>query len=929
MSSLLRKIFGTSNDREIRRIAPIVEEIKLQEQRLKALSDIELRGLTATLKTRHENGESLDDLLTDSFALVREASVRTLGMRHYDVQMIGGAVLHSGKIAEMKTGEGKTLCATLPVYLNALSGQGVHVVTVNDYLARRDAEWMGKIYNFLGMSVGVVTVGSDYRERKEAYSCDITYGQNNEFGFDYLRDNMKLELEEMVQPVHNFAIVDEVDSILIDEARTPLIISGASRELFNEYQEADRLVRRLKPEIDYSEDLKHRQVTLTEEGVKKVEELLRIDNLYDPIHIEKVHHLNQALRAHVVMKSDVDYVVKDNQVVIVDEFTGRLMPGRRWSDGLHQAIEAKEGVTIAAESQTLATITFQNFFRMYNKLAGMTGTADTEAAEFKKIYNLDVVIIPTNMPMIRDDFQDVVYPGKRGKLDAILSEIVELNGRGQPVLVGTANIEQSEIISARWRREGVQHNVLNAKHHEREAEIVAQAGRVKAVTISTNMAGRGTDILLGGNPEFLAASEAGTKDPEDPIFQEALTHYRGVCKAEREQVLASGGLHILGTERHESRRIDNQLRGRSGRQGDPGSSRFYISLEDDLMKRFGGEKMQAIMMRVGVKEHEAIEGKLVTRAIENAQKKVEGMHFDTRKHLLEYDDVMNKHREVIYTLRSKIIRAEEINADILEMIGDVIEHLILIRAEDRQSPDSWDLEGIFREFNSIFGESLSFDNFRTEHPHYGQEIAQILFEHLQGIALRKRQERQAQWGNDLIGRFERWVYLTAIDFHWKEHLVNMDHLKEGIGLRGYNQRNPLHEYQREALELFKEMLISIKITVLQNDYNQQFMTDEEVAERERLAIEAQRKRDAQARAIHQDASAASAKETTPENLGNRANRRRLEAQDKNKERHPPRAAEVPTYAPTEAPLSEAVRVKKADARKKNKDARKARKQARK
>lgn len=925
MLSLLRKVFGSSNEREVRRMFPIVDEIARLEQGLKNLTDLELRSKTDELKARHANGATLDDLLPEAFALVREASVRTLGLRHYDVQMVGGMVLHQGRIAEMKTGEGKTLCATLPVYLNALSGKGVHVVTVNDYLARRDAEWMGQIYNFLGMSVGVVTVGSDYRERKDAYNCDITYGQNNEFGFDYLRDNMKLELEEMVQPVHNFAIVDEVDSILIDEARTPLIISGASRELFNEYHEADRNVRKLKAEEHFSEELKHRQVTLTEEGVHQVEQLLEIDNLYDPVNIEKVHHINQALRAHVIMKRDVDYVVKEGQVIIVDEFTGRLMPGRRWSDGLHQAIEAKEGVAIAAESQTLATITFQNFFRMYNKLAGMTGTADTEAPEFKKIYNLEVVIIPTNMPMVRIDHADVVYSGRVGKLKAIKNEIVELHDRGQPVLVGTANIEQSEIISTLLRRDGVPHNVLNAKHHEREAEIVAQAGRIGAVTISTNMAGRGTDILLGGNPDFLAAAEVGTKDPEDPAFQEALVHYRSVCREERARVIEAGGLHILGTERHESRRIDNQLRGRSGRQGDPGSSRFYISLEDDLMKRFGGEKMQAIMTRVGLKDDDAIEGSLVARAIENAQRKVEGMHFDTRKHLLEYDDVMNKHREVIYSLRGRILRAEAIDTDVREMVGDVIEHLIVSRADEKQSPELWGIAEAVREFNAIFGLSFSAEEFLAEHPRYGTEIAQILYERMQELAFKRRDERLSQLGADLIGRFDRWVYLTAIDFHWKEHLVNMDQLKEGIGLRGYNQRNPLHEYQKEALELFSEMLLSVKITVLQNAYNQQFLTDEEVAERERQAIEAQRKREAQARAIHQEATTESAKESIPEPVGNRAMRRKVETQEKITRPEIPKEY----YAPTDVPLSEALRVRKSDSRKKNKDARKARKNAKK
>lgn len=909
-SYIFKKIFSSSNEREIKAISPLIYEISRRESKLKGLSDIELSSKTQQLKLRHSNGESLDNLLPDAFALVREASVRTLGMRHYDVQMIGGVVLHRGRIAEMKTGEGKTLCATLPVYLNAISGKGVHVVTVNDYLAKRDAEWMGRIYSFLGMSVGVVTVGDDYSKRKDAYACDITYGQNNEFGFDYLRDNMKLELDEIVQSRHNFAIVDEVDSILIDEARTPLIISGSSRESFEDYQEADKVVRKLSAEEHYTEDLKGRQVMLTDEGAKKVEDLLSLDNLYDPTNITKVHHINQALKAHVAMKCDVDYVVKDSQIIIVDEFTGRLMPGRRWSDGLHQAIEAKERVPIAAESRTLATITFQNFFRMYSKLAGMTGTADTEAAEFRKIYNLSVVIIPTNMPMIRKDYPDVVYLNKAGKLNAIRNEIARLHRYGQPVLVGTANIEQSEIISEMLRKDTIPHNVLNAKHHEKEAEIIAQAGRIGAVTISTNMAGRGTDILLGGNPEFLAAMEAGTRDIENQEYSEALERYRIACKEERAKVIELGGLHILGTERHESRRIDNQLRGRSGRQGDPGSSKFYISFEDDLMRRFGGERMQSIMSTVGLKDDEPIAANIVSRSIENAQKKVEAMHFDTRKHLLEYDDVMNKHRDVIYSLRYKVLKVVVVTTEIEEMIGDVVEYLILNRIDDKQTTVSNDIIPlILGELNPIFGTSISEEELSFNQQCGPAEAAQFLYDKLHNLVMLRRQQRLEHWSPTLIGRFDRHIYLESIDSHWREHLVAMDHLKEGIGLRGYNQKNPLHEYQREALGIFSDMLLSVKISVLQKSYNHQLPTQEEIAEFERKAIEMQHKREAQARAVHADSS--HSEEAKP-----------IRKKDREESTQPRKdEAKEREHAYLE-------KMKKEEARKKNKEAKKARKKNR-
>src|SRR5580700_5765706 len=595
------------------------------------------------------------EILPPVFAVVREASKRTIGQRHFDVQLIGGMILHQGRIAEMKTGEGKTLAETLPAVLNALSGRGVHVVTVNDYLARRDSEWMGRIYNFLGLSVGVIVHGVPDQDRKAAYGADITYGQNNEFGFDYLRDNMKFNLNDYVQREHNFAIVDEVDSILIDEARTPLIISGASEESTDTYYVVDRAIPKLRKEEHYSIDEKLKTVTLTEEGVTRAEQLLGVENLYDPRNILVLHHVNQALKAHTLFKRDVDYVVKDGEVIIVDEFTGRLMPGRRWSDGLHQAVEAKEGVKIESENQTLATITFQNYFRMYKKLSGMTGTADTESVEFREIYNLDVMVIPTNQPMIRIDNHDVIYKSEDEKFDAVIQEIQDCHERGQPVLVGTVSIEKSERVANQLKKTAVKHSVLNAKNHEREAEIVAQAGRFGAVTISTNMAGRGTDIVLGGNSEFMAAAEAGTRDPNDEKFRAALEKYRAQCLAEREQVLAAGGLHILGTERHESRRIDNQLRGRSGRPGDPGSSRFFLSLEDDLLRIFGADKLKGLMGRIGMEDNEPIEHRWISKAIENAQKKVESHNFDIRKHLLEYDDVMNKQREVVYHRRKELL----------------------------------------------------------------------------------------------------------------------------------------------------------------------------------------------------------------------------------------------------------------------------------
>ena len=709
ISLVARKIFGSKNDREMKRLRPDVDEINRLEPEISALSDDELRAKIAEWKAnisaieeREQREEAMLEILPPVFAVVREAAKRTIGQRHFDVQLIGGMMLHQGRIAEMKTGEGKTLVATLPAVLNALSGRGVHVVTVNDYLARRDSEWMGRIYNFLGLTVGVVVHGVTDQDRKVAYRADITYGQNNEFGFDYLRDNMKFNLEDYVQREHNFAIVDEVDSILIDEARTPLIISGASEESTDTYYVVDRVIPRLKPEEHYTIDEKMRTVSLTEEGVTRVEQLLGVENLYDPRNILLLHHANQGLRAHTLFKRDVDYVVKEGEVIIVDEFTGRLMPGRRWSDGLHQAVEAKENVKIESENQTLATITFQNYFRMYKKLSGMTGTADTEAVEFKEIYQLDVVVIPTNQPMIRIDNHDVVYKTEDEKFDAVIDEIQDCHERGQPVLVGTVSIEKSERVAEKLKKTGVKHYVLNAKNHEREAEFVAQAGRFGAVTISTNMAGRGTDIVLGGNPEFMAAAEAGTQEPTDPNFQAALAKYVDQCEGEREKVLKAGGLHILGTERHESRRIDNQLRGRSGRQGDPGSSRFYISLEDDLLRIFGADRLKGLMGRIGMEDDVPIEHRWISRAIENAQKKVEAHNFDIRKHLLEYDDVMNKQREVVYHRRRELLSGASLKDDVLDMCDALIEEIVDAHGNNEIDPAEWDWKAIDDAFFKQF-----------------------------------------------------------------------------------------------------------------------------------------------------------------------------------------------------------------------------------
>jgi len=834
ISLVARKIFGSKNEREIKRLRPDVDEINRLEPETSALSDDELRAKIAEWKAnisaieeRERRDDAMLEILPQVFAVVREASKRTIGQRHFDVQLIGGMILHQGRIAEMKTGEGKTLVATLPAVLNALAGRGVHIVTVNDYLARRDSEWMGRIYKFLGLTVGVVVHGVTDQERKVAYRADITYGQNNEFGFDYLRDNMKFNIEDYVQREHNFAIVDEVDSILIDEARTPLIISGASEESTDTYYVVDRVIPRLKPEEHYTIDEKMRTVALTEDGVTRVEQLLGVENLYDPRNILLLHHANQGLRAHTLFKRDVDYVVKEGEVIIVDEFTGRLMPGRRWSDGLHQAVEAKENVKIESENQTLATITFQNYFRMYKKLSGMTGTADTEAVEFKEIYKLDVVVIPTNQPMIRIDNHDVVYKTEVEKFDAVIEEIRDCHERGQPVLVGTVSIEKSERVADKLKKTSVKHYVLNAKNHEREAEIVAQAGRFGAVTISTNMAGRGTDIVLGGNPEFMAAAETGTRDPADPNFQAALAKYVEQCKAEREKVLEAGGLHILGTERHESRRIDNQLRGRSGRQGDPGSSRFYMSLEDDLLRIFGADRLKGLMGRIGMEDNEPIEHRWISRAIENAQKKVEAHNFDIRKHLLEYDDVMNKQREVVYHRRRELLSGTSLKADVLDMCDALIEEIAEAHADSEVDAAQWDWKAIDDAFFKQFKFRPGF-NAQTEVAGKPVQSADDLIEIASERVHQLYDQREAEFTEPVMRQIEKIVMLQTLDSLWKDHLLAMDHLKEGIGLRGYAQVNPLVEYQKEGFTMFEALMAVMQQDVVEKVYSVQVQRQQDV-----------------------------------------------------------------------------------------------------
>ena len=852
----LTKLFGSSNQRFLKSITPLVEKINSLEPSVQALSDDELRARTAIFKERVQRAVGdvtdkeerkrreravLDELLPEAFAVVREASVRTTGMRHFDVQLIGGTVLHQGKIAEMRTGEGKTLVATLPSYLNALTGRGgVHVVTVNDYLASRDAEWMGQIHRFLGLEVGCIQNDMDDFERQAAYAADITYGTNNEFGFDYLRDNMKFDLTTCVQRGHYFAIVDEVDSILIDEARTPLIISGPSDEATDKYKNADAIIPHLKKgeDIDgkktgdYVVDEKAHTAVLTEEGVDKAERLLGVGNLYDPSNMELLHCVEQALKAHTLYKLDHQYVVQDGEVIIVDDFTGRLMKGRRWSDGLHQAVEAKEGVEIEKENQTLATITLQNYFRLYEKLSGMTGTAETEAAEFASTYKLDVIVIPTHMPMVRADNSDVIYRTLPEKWDAVIQEIKQCYDKGQPALVGTVSVENSELISRRLMKEKVPHNVLNAKYHEREAEIVAQAGRKGSVTIATNMAGRGTDILLGGNPDFMAREflkkeEVDPDDATDEQWRGAFATAKRIVEDEHKEVVELGGLHILGTERHESRRIDNQLRGRSGRQGDPGSSRFFLSLEDDLMRIFAGDKVKALMQRLGMEHGVAIESKMVSKRIAAAQKSVEGRNFEARKHLLEYDDVMNKQRETIYGLRRQLMEEPDQRDYLLgdppssgvayDLLSDITRQYL----NPDVSQDAWDIENYKIQIKTIY--DLDPDSERIDIPNMtSQEVVDAIWERLK-VNYEKKEE---QIGPEAMRTYERIIMLNIIDAQWKDHLLSLDHLKQGIGLVGYGQKDPLVEYKKQSFDLFQEMLDRIDTSTIRSLFNLQVVSEQ-------------------------------------------------------------------------------------------------------
>ncbi|HEV8426873.1 MAG TPA: preprotein translocase subunit SecA [Pyrinomonadaceae bacterium] len=852
----LTKVFGSSNQRFLKTIQPMVEEINSLESSVKALSDEQLRARTAEFKElvqravgdvtdkeerKRRERAILDEILPEAFAVVREASVRSTGMRHFDVQLIGGIVLHQGKIAEMRTGEGKTLVATLPSYLNALTGRGgVHVVTVNDYLASRDAEWMGQIHRFLGLEVGCIQNDMDDFERQAAYAADITYGTNNEFGFDYLRDNMKFDLATCVQRGHYFAIVDEVDSILIDEARTPLIISGPSDEATDKYKNADAIIPHLnkgedidgKKTGDYVVDEKAHTAVLTEEGVDKSERLLGVGNLYDPSNMELLHCVEQALKAHTLYRLDHQYVVQDGEVIIVDDFTGRLMKGRRWSDGLHQAVEAKEGVEIEKENQTLATITLQNYFRLYEKLSGMTGTAETEAAEFASTYKLDVIVIPTHMPMVRTDFSDVIYRTLPEKWDAVIEEIKDCHEKGQPALVGTVSVENSELISRRLTKEKVPHNVLNAKYHEREAEIVAQAGRKGSVTIATNMAGRGTDILLGGNPDFMAReflkqTEIDPDEATEEQWSTAFTRAKEIVQEEHKEVVALGGLHIVGTERHESRRIDNQLRGRAGRQGDPGSSRFFLSLEDDLMRIFAGDKVKALMQRLGMEKGVAIESKMVSKRIAAAQKSVEGRNFEARKHLLEYDDVMNRQRETIYGLRRQLMEQPDQRDYLMgdppsagvayDLLSDITRQYL----NPDVSPDDWDVENYKIQIKTIYdfdadSEGINIPNMTS------QEVVDAIWERLK----LKYETKEQQIGPEAMRTYERIIMLNIIDAQWKDHLLSLDHLKQGIGLVGYGQKDPLVEYKKQSFDLFQEMLDRIDTATIRSLFNLQVVSEQ-------------------------------------------------------------------------------------------------------
>ena len=861
INTILSLFFGTKHERDIKKLKPIVQQINALEDEVKKLTQDQMLAKTAEFRGRIENGQPVDDLLPYAFAMVREAAWRTIGMRHFDVQLMGAIVLHQGKISEMKTGEGKTLVATMPVYLNALAGNGVHVVTVNDYLARRDSEWMGPIYKYLGLTVGVIQHNMDYYQRQQSYRCDVTYGTNNEFGFDYLRDNMVEHRSLRVQRALYYAIVDEVDSILIDEARTPLIISGSTDESTKKYYLINKIIPGLREGVDYEVNEKDRNSLLTEEGVRHVERLLKIDNLYDSRNIELVHHVDQALKAHTLFKRDTDYIVKDGQVIIVDEFTGRLMPGRRYSDGLHQALEAKENVTIARESQTFAQITFQNYFRMYKKLAGMTGTADTEAIEFKKIYNLEVVVIPTNEPVHRTDYPDRIYRTEKEKFNAIVKEIQQLREDGRPVLVGTISIEKSEKLSEMLRRLGVGHNVLNAKYHEKEAQIIAEAGRPSTVTIATNMAGRGTDIVLGGRKTYIDELESWQPVHDAKLWEQyreavlkndldiATSHANTMTGQDQHKalevirkarewldnhntVVAAGGLHILGTERHEARRIDNQLRGRSGRQGDPGSSRFYLSLEDDLMRIFGSERIAGVMQRLGMEEGQEIESRMVSRAIENAQKRVESRNFEIRKHLLEYDDVMNSQREYVYKERNAILDGEDVSVKIKQYIGDVVESWVPYFTQGKRNAEDWDIEGLNGWLYSKFGfdlQSIAKDGARLSHDEIIDGITNKL--------MQLYSAKEVEIGSEHMRTLERLVSLQVIDAKWRDHLLVMDDLRDGIWTAGYSERNPLVEYKLRGFELFNEMLDNLKLDIIEMLLKVRLQKVEEIAiQPEQIAI---------------------------------------------------------------------------------------------
>lgn len=840
---LFEKLFGSYSSRELKRIDPIVEQVLSKESKYQAMSDSELRSQTDSLKLRLKNAETLDDILPDAFAVCREAAWRVLGLKHFPVQIIGGIVLHQGRISEMRTGEGKTLVATLPAYLNALSEKGVHIITVNDYLAKRDSEWMGKVYKFLGLSVGLVVHGMDNVQKQEAYNADITYGTNNEFGFDYLRDNMVIYKQQKVQRPFNFAIVDEVDSILIDEARTPLIISGPGDKSTDLYMYADRFAKTLKAyrvvevddkeeqddiDGDYIIDEKRKTATLTPSGVKKAEAYFHVENLMDAENMTLQHHINQAIKAHGIMKRDVDYVVKDGEVLIVDEFTGRLMIGRRYNEGLHQAIEAKEGVTVARESKTLATITFQNYFRLYPKLSGMTGTALTEESEFREIYNLDVIEIPTNKPVQREDLNDAIYKTEKGKFNAVIDQIVECHEKGQPVLVGTVTIDKSELLSQLLKRKGIKHNVLNAKYHEQEAHIIAQAGKLGAVTIATNMAGRGTDIKLGGNEEYLAkdamrkkgfseemileADGFGETDDEEilnarKLYHELVEEFKKEVKAEAEKVCEAGGLYIIGTERHESRRIDNQLRGRAGRQGDPGASRFYISLEDDLMRLFGGDRVQSMMDALKIDENETIENRFLTNAIENAQKKVEARNFNVRKNVLQFDDVMNKQREIIYKQRDMVLDGKDIHDQIVKMLEEMLAQTVETYLPKNEIHDNWNIEGLRSHYLNFLTKEDDFDYTVTE---LADKEPSDFVEILKERALERYQEQEDIIGTERMRELERVILLKVVDRYWMDHIDNMSELKRGIYLRSYGQKDPVVEYQLEGFDMFDAMIAAIR-----------------------------------------------------------------------------------------------------------------------